>query len=317
MNNAKYSIGIDMGGTNTKFGIVDRDGNVLFSSEVSTTAAKKVEDLIFNIYTVLKPHIEDFGGNSEFVGVGIGAPNGNVFTGNIEFAPNLPWTDIIPLSKIVAKQFNMPCKVTNDANAAAMGEMQYGAAKSMKNFIMITLGTGVGSGIVVDGNIVYGHDGFAGELGHIIIIPNGRIHPGTQIRGSLESYCSATGVRVTALEKLAETDRPSLLRNVSAEELTSKYIFEAALQGDEIAKEIFQFTGEILGIAFANFIMTTSPEAIILYGGLARSGELLIRPLKITMENHLLKIFKGKVKILLSHLKSSDAAILGASALMW
>ncbi|MCX8472049.1 MAG: ROK family protein, partial [Sediminibacterium sp.] len=214
-------------------------------------------------------------------------------------------------------QFNMPCKVTNDANAAAMGEMQYGAAKSMKNFIMITLGTGVGSGIVVDGNIVYGHDGFAGELGHIIIIPNGRIHLGTQIRGSLESYCSATGVRVTALEKLAETDRPSLLRNVSAEELTSKYIFEAALQGDEIAKEIFQFTGEILGIAFANFIMTTSPEAIILYGGLARSGELLIRPLKITMENHLLKIFKGKVKILLSHLKSSDAAILGASALMW
>ncbi len=317
MKTEKYSIGIDVGGTNTKFGIVNRNGNVLFSSEVVTSYHSTIEGLMLQIFEILQPKINEYGGIREFAGVGVGAPNANYLSGHIEFAANLPWGNIVPLAKTVTAQFKLPCKVTDDAKVAALGEMKYGVAKSMNDFIMITLGTGVGSGIVANGEVVYGQNGIAGELGHTIIIPNGRLHPNTNIRGNLESYCSATGVCITALEKLGASNRPSLLRNIPSSELQAKLIYDAAIQGDIIANEVFEFTGEILGIAFANFIMTFSPEAIILFGGLAKAGDLLTKPLMKSMDKNLLKIYKGKVNILMSQLKSADAAIIGASALMW
>jgi glucokinase len=211
----------------------------------------------------------------------------------------------------------LPVILTNDANAAAEGEMIYGAAQGMKDFIMITLGTGVGSGIVANGKLIYGYDGFAGELGHTIVIPDGRMHEGTGKRGSLESYASATGVRLTAIEVLEKTSKQSVLRNVASKDLDSKKVYEAAIKGDELAKEIFEFTGKILGLALANAVMTTSPEAIILFGGLTKAGELILQPTREHMEANLIKVFQNKVKILVSHLKESDAAILGASALAW
>ena len=247
----------------------------------------------------------------------MGAPNGNIYTGTIEYAPNLPWKGIIPLAKMIQDKTKLPVKLTNDANAAAVGEMKYGAAQGMKDFIMITLGTGVGSGIVANGHLIYGHDGFAGELGHTIIIPDGRLHPGTGKRGSLESYASATGVTLTAIEILEKSDRPSLLRGVAPSELNSKIVFEAATKGDEIAKEVFDYTGKILGMALANFVMFSSPEAIILFGGLTKAGDLILKPTREHLEDNVIEIFENKVKILVSHLKESDAAILGASALMW
>ena len=312
-----YAIGIDIGGTGTKFGIVDKMGNVIYSDSVSTTHVTSPEQLIKVIYDNLQPSIISHGGINNFVGVGLGAPNGNVYTGTVEWAPNLPWKGIIPLAKIVESQFKIKSLLTNDANAAAIGEMQYGAAKGMKDFVMITLGTGVGSGFVVNGQLVYGHDGFAGEFGHTIIFPDGRLHQGTGIKGSLESYCSATGVRITTLEKLESTNKPSLLRAIPEDDLDAKAVYEAAKKGDAIAIEVFNTTGEILGLGLANIIMITSPEAIILFGGLAQAGDFLLKPLRKTLEAHLLPIFQNKVKILLSHLKSSDAAILGASALVW
>ncbi|WP_431217498.1 ROK family protein [Puia sp. P3] len=214
-------------------------------------------------------------------------------------------------------RFQLPAVLTNDANAAAIGEMMYGAAKGMKDFIMITLGTGVGSGIVANGKLIYGHDGFAGELGHTIIIPEGRLHEGTGKKGSLESYASATGVMLTALEKLQSHDEPSLLRGIPKEKLDSRTVYDAAIQGDELAKEIFDFTGGILGLAPANFVMFSSPEAIILFGGLTKAGDLILKPTREAMEANLIQVFQNKVKILISHLKESDAAILGASALVW
>ena len=250
-------------------------------------------------------------------GIGVGAPNGNVYTGNIEYAPNLPWKGIIPLARMLQDKFKIPVRLTNDANAAAVGEMMYGAAQGMKDFIMITLGTGVGSGIVANGQLIYGHDGFAGELGHTTIIPNGRLHPGTGKKGSLESYASATGVAQSAIEILETTDRPSLLRDIPKGALNSKAVFEAATKGDEVAKEVFAFTGKVLGMALANFVMFSSPEAIILFGGLTKAGDLILKPTREHMEANLIEVFQNKIKILVSHLKESDAAILGASALMW
>jgi glucokinase len=250
-------------------------------------------------------------------GIGVGAPNGNYYTGTIEYAPNLPWKGIIPLAKLIEVKFNLPVTLTNDANAAAIGEMMYGAAKGMKDFIMITLGTGVGSGIVANGKLIYGHDGFAGELGHTIIIPDGRLHPGTGKRGPLESYASATGVRFTALEMLEQSSEDSLLRSVDKETLDSKDVYEAAIQGDKLALEIFEFTGRILGLALANAVMFSSPEAIILFGGLTKAGDFILKPTRDHMEANLIQVFQNKVKILISHLKESDAAILGASALVW
>lgn len=311
------AIGIDIGGTGTKFGIVDRVGNVLFSSEISTRKHTDVNDFIDELHTELSKLIDNVGGIGRIKGIGVGAPNGNYFTGTIEYAPNLPWKGIIPLARMMEDKFKIPVVLTNDANAAAIGEMMYGAAQGMKDFIMITLGTGVGSGIVANGKLVYGHDGFAGELGHTIIIPNGRLHEGTGKRGSLESYASATGVRLTTLEILEKSTEPSSLRSVPSDQIDSKKVYEAAIAGDAVAKQIFESTGTILGAALANFVMFSSPEAIILFGGLTKAGDLILKPTRESMEANLIQIFQNKVKILVSHLKESDAAILGASALAW
>ena len=311
------AIGIDIGGTGTKFGIVDRVGNVLFSSEISTRKHTDVNDFIDELHTELSKLIDNVGGIGRIKGIGVGAPNGNFYTGTIEYAPNLPWKGIIPLARMMEDKFKIPVVLTNDANAAAIGEMMYGAAQGMKDFIMITLGTGVGSGIVANGKLVYGHDGFAGELGHTTVIPNGRLHEGTGKRGSLESYASATGVRLTTLEILEKSTEPSSLRSVPSDQIDSKKVYEAAIAGDTVAKQIFESTGTILGAALANFVMFSSPEAIILFGGLTKAGDLILKPTRESMEANLIQIFQNKVKILVSHLKEADAAILGASALAW
>lgn len=317
MSEKKLAIGIDIGGTGTKYGIVDRDGNVLFSGEMSTKKHKEIEPYIDELYVHLLELIEKAGGIDQMIGVGVGAPNGNFYSGTIEYAPNLPWKGIIPLAKLMSEKFKLPVTLTNDANAAAIGEMMYGAAKGLKDFIMITLGTGVGSGIVANGQLIYGHDGFAGELGHTIVIPDGRIHEGTGKRGSLESYASATGVRLTSLELLEKSNEDSLLRTVKKEDLDSKTVYDAAIKGDRLALEIFEYTGKVLGLALANAVMFSSPEAIILFGGLTKAGDLILKPTRKSMEDSLIQVFQDKVKILISHLKESDAAILGASALVW
>lgn len=315
--NEPLAIGIDIGGTGTKFGIVDINGNVLFSSEMSTKKHKTIETFIDELYTLLNELIEKAGGIGRMRGIGMGAPNGNFYSGTIEYAPNLPWKGIIPIAKLVSDKFKLDVTLTNDANAAAIGEMMYGAAKGMKDFIMITLGTGVGSGFVANGQLIYGHDGFAGEIGHTIVIPDGRIHEGTGKKGSLESYASATGVRLTALEVLENSSEPSLLRSLNKEEIDSKAVYDAAIKGDKLALEIFEFTGKILGISLANAVMISSPEAIVLFGGLTKAGDLILKPTRQHMEENLIQVFQNKVKILISHLKESDAAILGASALVW
>jgi glucokinase len=316
---SKYAIGIDIGGTNTKFGVVDRQGNILQQDRLLTNGPDGIEDFINELHTKLAPMIEKYGGAANFTGIGVGAPNGNYYSGTIEYAPNLKWKGIIPVAKMFTERFGLPSKLTNDANAAAMGEMQYGCAKGMKDFIVITLGTGVGSGIVANGNIILGHDGFAGELGHTIIRPGGRLHKGTGIRGVLESYASATGVRETAIEML--TDNPnteSLLRDYSINDLiTSQTVYECATKGDKIANDVFEFTGQILGEALANFVMFSSPEAIVLFGGLTKAGDLIMKPTRQAMEANLIQIFKNKIKLLFSDLQEADAAILGASALVW
>ncbi|MGQ0739410.1 MAG: ROK family protein [Bacteroidota bacterium] len=316
---AKYAIGIDIGGTNTKFGIVDRHGKILKQDRLSTSEPEGVQDFIDQLYEKIEPMIESKGGLKNFVGAGIGAPNGNYYTGTIEYAPNLKWKGIIPLASMIKDKFGLPCKLTNDANAAAVGEMMFGCVKGMKHFIVITLGTGVGSGIVIDGKIVLGHDGFAGELGHTIIRPEGRMHKGTGIRGSLEAYASATGVRETAIEMLTENPNiESLLRDYSINDLiTSQTVYECATKGDKIANDVFEFTGQILGEALANFIMFSSPEAIVLFGGLTKAGDLIMNPTRQAMEANLIQIFKNKVKLMFSELQEADAAILGASALVW
>jgi glucokinase len=311
------AIGIDIGGTGTKFGIVDRNGNLLFSGEMSTRGHASLDAFIDELYNKLSVLIEKAGGSGRMRGIGVGAPNGNFYSGTVEYAPNLPWRGIIPLAKLIQGKFQLPSLLTNDANAAAIGEMMYGAAKGMKDFIMITLGTGVGSGIVANGKLIYGHDGFAGELGHTIIIPNGRIHEGTGKKGSLESYASATGVKLTAIEMLENSKEESLLRDTPNDKLDSRVVYDAAIKGDKLAKSIFDFTGTILGLALANFVMFSSPEAIILFGGLTKAGDLILKPTRENMEANLIQVFQNKVKILVSHLKESDAAILGASALAW
>jgi glucokinase len=311
------AIGVDIGGTGTKFGIVDRNGNVLFSGEMPTRGHPQIEGFIDEVHKNLLPLIEKAGGSGRMRGIGVGAPNGNYYSGTVEYAPNLPWKGILPLAKLIQDKFQLPAILTNDANAAAIGEMMYGAAKGMKDFIMITLGTGVGSGIVANGKLIYGHDGFAGELGHTIIIPNGRYHEGTGKKGSLESYASATGVALTAIEMLEQNQEDSMLRGLPRESLDSRKVYDAAIKGDKLAKQIFDFTGSILGMALANFVMFSSPEAIILFGGLTKAGDLILKPTRENMESNLIQVFQNKVKILVSHLRESDAAILGASALVW
>jgi glucokinase len=312
-----YVIGIDMGGTNTVFGIVDARGNIMQSGSIKTAAYPDIHDYIEALGKGIDALLPRIGGSEMIRGMGIGAPNGNYFTGCIEFAPNLPWKGSIPLADLLAARMHgIPVTVTNDANAAAVGEMTYGVARGMKDFIMITLGTGVGSGIVIGGNLVYGHDGFAGELGHTIIRRHGRLC-GCGREGCLETYTSATGVARTAREYLSIRKDESLLRKLDPECITSKDVYDAAIQGDALSREIFDFTGQILGEAFADFIAFSSPEAIVLFGGLAKAGDLIMKPIQKAMDENVLKIFAGKTKLLFSQLRESDAAVLGASALGW
>lgn len=313
-----YVIGMDMGGTNTVFGIVDARGNVISKSAIKTSSHPDDINLYINdIYVEMMKIIDLAGGIDKIKGIGVGAPNGNYYTGNIEFAPNLPWKGVIPFANLMADKFGIPAALTNDANAAAVGEMTYGAARGMKNFIMITLGTGVGSGIVIDGKVVYGHDGFAGELGHVNVMRNNGRLCGCGRTGCLEAYASATGVARSAREILETSTKNSLLRNIPIDDITSKDVFDAAMEGDEIAKEIFQFTGKILGEAFSDFIAFSAPEAIVLFGGLSKAGDLILNPIIENMEKNVLNIWKGKVKVMFSELKEADAAVLGASALAW
>jgi glucokinase len=309
----QYSIGIDIGGTNSMMGIVDKMGNILFEAELITNDYELIEDFADACYKLLYPEINKLG-FQEFRGIGIGAPNGNYYQGTIEFAPNLRWKGVVPLAKIFSQKFNLNTTVTNDANAAAIGEMMHGAAKGMNDFIMVTLGTGVGSGFVANGKMMYGHDGFAGELGHTIAVRDGRLC-GCGRKGCLETYTSATGIVRTANEFLETKTISSSLRNLTT--ITSKNIYDAAVKGDFLALEIFEFTGKILGQSLADAIAITSPEAIILFGGLAQAGKFIFEPTRKYMEQNLLKIYQGKVKLLPSELKESDAAILGAASLIW
>jgi glucokinase len=313
----ELAIGIDIGGTNTKYGLVNHRGQIIEKGELKTDDYPTVESYIDALYTTLQPLIQSASKTKTIKGIGIGAPNGNFYKGTIEYAPNLHWKGIIQLTDLVTEKFGLPAMLTNDANAAAVGEMMYGAARGMKDFIMITLGTGVGSGIVANGHLIYGHDGFAGELGHTTIRPGGRKHWGTDMYGSLEAYCSATGIALTAREMLAKSDESSLLRNYEPQEINAKKVFDCAIQGDQLAAEVYRYTGEILGEALANFIMFSSPEAIVLFGGVIKAGDLIMGPTKIHMEKNLLPIFQNKVKLVFSELKEADAAILGASALVW
>lgn len=312
-----YAIGIDIGGTNTKFGIVDHRGDILYRGVIATNKTEAPEPYLHDLHEALQPAIHEVGGIKTIRGIGIGAPNGNFYNGTIEYAPNLPWKGIVPLAQLIQDKFGVPAALTNDANAAAIGEMMYGAARGMKDFIMITLGTGVGSGIVANGQLILGHDGFAGELGHTIIVPGGRLHWSTGHHGSLEAYASATGVAMTAVEFLQQRTEASLLRNYPVAEIDSRIVYECAMKGDTIAKEVYAFTGKILGEALANFVMFSSPEAIILFGGMTKAGDLIIKPTREHMEKNLLPIFQDKVKLIFSELREADAAILGASALVW
>ncbi len=312
-----YVIGIDMGGTNTVFGIVDARGNVIASDSIKTAKHADINDYIDELHTELTRIIKANDAEGKINGIGIGAPNANYFTGVIEDGVNLPWPTPIPLADLVSQKFGIPCLITNDANAAAIGEMTYGAARGLKDFIMITLGTGVGSGIVINGQMVYGHDGFAGELGHVIVKRNNGRICGCGRTGCLEAYCSATGVARTAREFLEIRNDDSLLRNLDINSITSKDVYDCAVAGDKLAKDIFEYTGTILGEALADFVTFSSPEAFVLFGGLTKSGDYIMKPIKEAFDKNILSIYKGKVKILLSELKESDAAVLGASALGW
>ena len=329
MNEQKnYAIGVDLGGTNTVFGIVDAQGNIVAQNSIKTQAYSTAEEFVEAGVACLQPLIDQVGGIEQIAGMGIGAPNANYYSGAIETAPNIAWAHdtVVPLAKMFSESLApcssplapFPVRMTNDANAAAMGEMAYGVARGMKNFIVITLGTGVGSGIVVNGQLLYGHDGFAGELGHVIMVrgKEGR-QCGCGRTGCLETYCSATGVARTAREILTKTDRPSLLRNKPIDQIESLDVSIAASQGDEVANEIFQFTGKMLGEACADFAAFSSPEAFIFFGGLCKAGDLIMKPIEDSYDKAVMPIFRGKAKFLISGLMNANAAVLGASALGW
>ena len=312
-----YVVGIDIGGTNTVFGVVDARGTVLYSGSIKTGKYAEIEEYVTALGQGLTQIIDQVGGPEKIKGIGVGAPNGNYFNGCIEFAPNLPWKGKIPLAQLISEKVGgIPVALTNDANAAAIGEMTYGAARGMKDFIVITLGTGVGSGIVINGQLVYGHDGFAGELGHVIVRRNGR-QCGCGRQGCLEAYTSATGVARTAREFMEIRKEDSILREIDPADITSKDVYDAAMKNDKLALEIFEMTGKMLGEAFADFVAFSSPEAIILFGGLTKAGDLIMDPVKRAMDANMLKVYEGKTKLLVSQLKESDAAVLGASALGW
>lgn len=311
----EYAIGIDIGGTNTVFGIVDRAGNVLGKGSIKTKGDYNFDAYLDRLHTALTALMREKGVEGKIRGIGIGAPAANYHTGEIANAANLNWGDRVPVAKLVSEKFGLPVTITNDANAATMGEMVYGVAKGMQDFVMITLGTGVGSGIVSNGKLIYGHDGLAGELGHVIVDRKGR-QCGCGRKGCLETYCSSTGVVRTAREFL-QSDKPSSLRQIDPEKLTSKDVYDAAMAGDEMANEIFEYTGRMLGEALADFTAFSSPEAFVLFGGLMKSGDLLMKPLKKAFDESLLFIYEDKPKILVSTLNEDDGAVLGASALGW
>ena len=313
-----YVVGIDVGGQTTKLGVVDARGAVLAQTVIRTDTHVEIEPYIADLAVALNKVIAEAGVEGQVKGIGVGAPNGNYYTGTIENAVNLSWggTKTIEFAKLLSEAMNgLPVALTNDANAAAVGEMTYGAARGMKNFIMITLGTGVGSGIVINGDVVYGHDGFAGELGHTAAVRSNGRTCNCGKTGCLETYASATGVARTAREWLELSDEPSVLRSLDS--IASKDVFDAAKEGDKLALKIFEFTGKILGRSFADFIAFSSPEAIVLFGGLARAKEFLTAPIEEAMNANVLPLWRNKVKIVYSQLKESDAAILGASALAW
>jgi glucokinase len=312
----EIAIGIDIGGTNTDFGFVDREGKCYIKKSLRTDVADNAEKYLDILSNDLKQSIAEYNGSFDIKGIGVGAPNGNYFTGKIEFAPNLKWKGVVPLVDMIQQRMQMPVVLTNDANAAAYGEMIYGAAKGMKDFIVITLGTGLGSGIVINGEMVYGHDGFAGELGHTVVDPDGRLC-GCGKKGCLEVYASASGIVKTMHELLEKRKDPSSLRKIEKSKLTSKDIFIAAKGEDKLALEAFEITGKYLGIKLADAVSFSSPEAIILFGGLARAGEFIFNPTKKYMEEYLLPIFKNKVSLLHSKLDKDNAAVLGAAALVW
>ena len=314
-----YVIGLDLGGTNSVFGIVDSRGEIKATTAIKTQGYDKVEDYVDACVTALEPIIEQVGGIGMIKAMGIGAPNGNYYNGTIEFAPNLSWghDGIVPLAAMFKERLGIPVALTNDANAAAIGEMIYGVARGMKNFIVITLGTGVGSGIVINGQLVYGCDGFAGELGHVIVRRENGRPCGCGRKGCLETYCSATGVARTARELLATTTQPSALRELDPEKITSLDVAIAAGKGDKLANEIYEFTGRLLGEACADFAAFSSPEAFIFFGGMTKAGDLIMKPIEKAYDENVLKIFKGKAKFLVSGLEGSSAAVLGASAVGW
>ena len=314
-----YVIGLDLGGTNSVFGIVDSRGEIKATTAIKTQGYEKVEDYVDACVKALEPIIEQVGGIEKIKAMGIGAPNGNYYKGTIEFAPNLSWghNGIVPLADMFKERLGIPVGLTNDANAAAIGEMIYGVARGMKNFIVITLGTGVGSGIVINGQVVYGCDGFAGELGHVIMRRENGRSCGCGRNGCLEAYCSATGVARTARELLATTEEPSLLREMNPEDITSLDVSIAAGKGDALANKIYEFTGKMLGEACADFAAFSSPEAFIFFGGMTKAGDLIMNPIKEAYDKSVLKIFRGKAQFLISGLEGSSAAVLGASAVGW
>ena len=314
-----YVIGLDLGGTNSVFGIVDQRGEIKVTTAIKTQGYEKVEDYVKASVDALQVIIDQVGGIEYIKAMGIGAPNGNFYKGTIEYAPNLSWGHdcIVPLAELFSEALGIPVALTNDANAAAIGEMTYGVARGMKNFIMLTLGTGVGSGIVINGQMVYGSDGFAGELGHVIMRrDNGRLC-GCGRKGCLEAYCSATGVARTAREMLSTTDRPSILREMDPEKITSLDVSIAAGKGDQLAKDVYEFTGNMLGEACADFATFASPEAFVFFGGMAKAGDLLFDPIKRSYDEHVMPIFRGKAQFLVSSLDGASAAVLGASAIGW
>lgn len=316
-----YVIGLDLGGTNSVFGIVDTRGDIKATTAIKTGGFETAEAYVDACVEALQVIIEQCGGLEKIKAMGIGAPNANYYSGTIEFAPNLPWAHngVVPLAKMFSERLGgIPVAMTNDANAAAVGEMVYGVARGMKNFIVITLGTGVGSGIVVNGQLLYGHDGFAGELGHVTMVrgEEGRMC-GCGRKGCLETYCSATGVARTAREMLSKSDRPSLLRDMKPEDITSLDVSIAAAKGDELANEIYQFTGKMLGEACADFAAFSSPEAFIFFGGMVKAGDLIMKPIREAYEAHVMPVYRGKAQFLVSGLDGASAAVLGASAIGW
>ena len=314
----QFVVGVDVGGQTAKIGIVDARGDVLIQSVIRTDSHEDANIFVSNLADAIKDLIAKSGKEGQIRGVGVGAPNGNYYTGEIAFAPNLVWAakKNVPFADMLSEALGgIPVALTNDANAAAVGEMTYGVAKGMKHSIMITLGTGVGSGIVINGEVLYGSDGFAGELGHTCAVRHNGRQCGCGKQGCLEAYCSAMGVARTAREWLEMSDEPSLLRSV--DKITSKDVFDAAKEGDVLAKKIFDYTGRILGEKLADFIEFSAPEAIVLFGGLARAKEYIYEPTLKAMNENVLPLWRDKVDLLFSQLKESDAAILGASALAW